>query len=69
MRIFSSLAMVIWSPFGTPATYFDTGSLSRSLPSCASCRITADVIVLVIEAIRKWVYGWGRIWEPNRVVP
>jgi len=28
-----------------------------------------SVIVLVIEAIRKWVYGWGRIREPNRVVP
>ena len=59
---------MLW-PFGTPATYFEIRSPSRSLPSWASCRTTAEVIVLVIEAIRKWVYARGRIREPSRVVP
>ena len=53
--------MVMLSPLGTSGTYFDTGSSSRSLPSWASCRITADVIVLVTEAIRKWVSAVGRL--------
>ena len=45
--------MVMLSPLGTPATYFDTGSSRLSLPSWASCMITAAVIVLVLEAARK----------------
>ena len=53
------------SPLGTSGTYFDTGSSSRSLPSWASCRITADVIVLVIDAIRKWVSAVGSGLLPN----
>ena len=61
--------MVMLSPLGTPGTYFDTGSLRRSLPSCASCRITAAVIVLVFEAILKWVSAPGRLRAPNYVVP
>ena len=51
--------MVMLSPLGTPGTYFDTGSSRLSLPSWASCRITAAVIVLVFEAIRKWVSAPG----------
>ena len=61
--------MVMLSPLGTPGTYLDTGSLRRSLPSCASCRITAAVMVLVFEAIRKWVSAPGRFRVPNSVVP
>ena len=57
------------SPLGTPGTYFETGSSRLSLPSCASCRITAAVIVLVFEAIRKWVSALGGIVVPNSVVP
>ena len=45
--------MLIWSPFGKPATYFDSGSSSESLPSCTSCRITVAVIVLVLLAMRQ----------------
>ena len=69
LRISSSWAMVMLSPSGTSGTYFDTGSSSSSLPSWASCRITADVIVLVIEAIRKWVSASGRLSAPSSVVP
>jgi hypothetical protein len=61
--------MVMWSPLGTPATYFETGSLNLSLPSCASCTITAAVIVLVLEAIRKSVSVVGGIFVPSCVVP
>src|SRR6476620_7740329 len=57
------------SPSGTPETYFDTGSLSASLPSWASCRTTAEVIVLVFEAIRKWVSASGGLCTPSSVVP
>ena len=45
---------MIWSPLGTPSTYLDTGSSRESLPSCASCRITVTVMVLVLLPIRKW---------------
>jgi hypothetical protein len=31
--------------------------------------ITAAVIVLVFEAIRKWVSAWGGIVAPRSVVP
>ena len=44
--------MVMFSPLGTFGTYFEIGSLNWSLPSWASSTITAEVIVLVIEAIR-----------------
>ena len=61
--------MVMLSPLGTPGTYFDTGSLRRSLPSWASCRITAAVIVLVFEAILKWVSARGGFVVFSWVVP
>ena len=62
---FKRSAMVIWSPSGTPATYFETGSSRSSRPSWASCTITAAVIVLVFEAIRKWVSARGGIVVPS----
>src|SRR4051812_2021497 len=57
------------SPSGTRGTYFETGSSSFSLPSCASSTITAAVIVLVMEAIRKWVPAPGGVCVPTAVVP
>ncbi len=45
--------MVMFSPLGTFGTYADTGSLNFSLPSWASSTISAAVMVLVFEAIRK----------------
>ena len=69
LRISSNCAIEMLSPSGTPGTYFDTGSSRLSFPSWASSRITADVIVLVIEAIRKWVSAVGRLFSPNFVVP
>ena len=61
--------MVMLSPLGTPGTYFEIGSPRLSLPSWASCRITAAVIVLVFEAIRKWVSARGEAVAPSIVVP
>src|SRR5205823_7977430 len=61
--------MVILSLLGTPGTYFETGSSSLSLPSWASSTITAAVIVLVFEAIRKWVSARGGVAAPSTVVP
>src|SRR6478736_4905717 len=61
--------MVMLSPPGTPETYFDTGSVRSSLPSWASCRTAAAVIVLVFEAIRKWVFASGGLCAPSWVVP
>src|SRR5438067_3793781 len=61
--------MVILSPLGTPGTYFETGSSRLSLPSWASSAITAAVIVLVFEAIRKWVSARGGLVAPSNVVP
>jgi hypothetical protein len=61
--------MVILSPLGTPGTYFETESLSLSLPSWASNTVTAAVIVLVFEAIRKCVSARGGIVAPRVVVP
>ena len=61
--------MVIWSPSGTPETYFETGSSRSSRPSWASWTITAAVIVLVFEAIRKWVSARGGTVAPSVVVP
>ena len=61
--------MVIPSPLGTPGTYFATGSPRRSLPSWASSKINAAVIVLVFEAIRKWVSARGGVVAPSVVVP
>src|SRR6478672_4589527 len=46
--------MVIRSPPGTPGMYLEIGSSSASLPSCTSCRMTVDVMVLVLLPIRKW---------------
>ena len=46
--------MVIWSPLGTPGMYFPMGSSRASLPSWTSCRMTVEVIVLVLLPIRKW---------------
>ena len=40
--------------------------VETSLPSCASCRITAAVIVLVFEAIRKWVSARGGFVVPSK---
>ena len=57
------------SPSGTSATYFAIGSSRLSLPSWASCMITAAVIVLVFEAIRKWVSALGGLAVPSSVVP
>ena len=65
----SSSAMVILSPLGTLVTYFEIGSPRPSLASWASCRITAAVIVLVFEAIRKWVSARGEAAAPSTVVP
>ena len=58
------------SPSGMPVTYLAIGSSSRSFPSWASCRITAAVIVLVFDAIRKWVSprGGDRRAQPRRAV-
>jgi hypothetical protein len=67
--MFSRSAMVIRSPPGTPETYFETGSLRSSRPSWANWTITAAVIVLVFEAIRKWVSPRGGIVAPSVVVP
>src|SRR6476660_5556252 len=61
--------MVMLSPLGTSGTYFDTGSSRPSLPSWASCRTTTAVIVLVFEAIRKWVFASGGLCTPSWVVP
>jgi hypothetical protein len=61
--------MVMLSPLGTPGTYFETGSSRLSLPSWASSTITAAVIVLVFEAIRKWVSALGGLLAPSNVVP
>ena len=44
----------MFSPLGTSGRYFPIGSSRASLPSCTSCRITVDVIVLVLLPIRKW---------------
>jgi hypothetical protein len=44
----------------------EIGSSRLSLPSWASSTITAAVIVLVLEAIRKWV---SALVAPNNVVP
>ena len=52
---------------GTEGAALDTGSLSRSLPSWASCKITAEVIVLVIEAIRKWVLPTYLCWSGREI--
>src|SRR6266436_5399524 len=57
------------SPLGTPGTYFETGSSRLSLPSWASCTITAAVIDFVFEAIRKWVSTRGGVVVPSWVVP
>ena len=61
--------MVMLSPLGTPGTYFETGSSRLSLPSWASSTITAAVIVLVLEAIPKWVSARGGLLAPSNVVP
>jgi hypothetical protein len=50
-------------------TYFEIGSPSPSFPSWASCTIIAAVIVLVFEAIRKWVSARGEAVAPSVVVP
>jgi hypothetical protein len=69
LRISSSWAMVMFSPSGTPGTYVETRSSIPSLPSWASCMITAAVIVLVFEAIRKRVSARGGLVAPINVVP
>ena len=61
--------MVMWSPLGTPETYFDTASSRLSLFSWASCRMIAAVIVLVLEAARKWVSALGGLVALSNVVP
>src|SRR3982750_1047588 len=61
--------MVMLSPLGTLGTYCDTGSSRPSLPSWASCTITAAVIDFVFEAIRKWVSARGGVVVPSWVVP
>jgi hypothetical protein len=59
--------MVMLPPLGTPGTYFDTGSSRLSLFSCASYMINAAVIVLVLEAILKWVTARGGLFAPSNV--
>jgi hypothetical protein len=54
---------------GTPKTYFDIGSSRLSLLSWASSIINAAVIVLVLEAILKWVSARGGLVAPSNVVP
>jgi hypothetical protein len=44
---------VIFLPFGTPGTNFAIGSFSFSFPASTSCRITVEVIVLVLLPMRK----------------
>ena len=44
----------MFSPFGTSGRYFEIGSSRASLPSSTSCRMTVDVIVLVLLPMRKW---------------
>src|SRR5262245_16461347 len=61
--------MVMWSPLGTPGTYWDTGSSSVSWLSCASCMMIAAVMVFVFEAIRKYVSARGRFVVLSWVVP
>ena len=61
--------MVMLLPLGTFGTYVDTGSLNWSLPSWASSTMSADVMVLVFEAIRKWVSASGGVCTPSCVVP
>jgi hypothetical protein len=61
--------MVILFPLGTPSTYDDMGSSRPSLPSWASCRTIAAVIVLVTDAIRKYVSVPGLSCVPICVVP
>jgi hypothetical protein len=48
------LPIVILSPPGTPGRYSEIGSSRASLPSCTSCRITVDVMVLVMLPTPKW---------------
>ena len=69
LRISSSWAIEMLSPLGTSGMYFVTGSSRLSLPSWASSRVAADVIVLVMDAIRKWVSAAGRVFSPSFVVP
>ena len=64
LRIFRRSLTVMSSPLGTPCTYFETGSSRRSFPSCASSTVTAAVIVLVFEAIRKCVSPVGPSRRP-----
>jgi hypothetical protein len=54
LRMSSSWVRVMLFPFGTSGRYSVTGASMFSLPSCASCRITVPVKVLVIEPIRTW---------------
>jgi hypothetical protein len=61
--------MVTFSPLGTFGRYWDTGSLNRSFPSWARSMISADVLVLVFEAIRKCVSAAGGVCVPSLVVP
>ena len=58
--------MVMLSPFGTPRHTSRSGRRSRSLPSWASCTITAAVIVLVFEATRKCVSAAGGVARQTR---
>ena len=69
LRISNSWAIEMLSPLGTPGTYFVTGSSRLSFPSWASSRVAADVIVFVMDAIRKWVSAAGRFFSPSFVVP
>ena len=61
--------MVMLSPLGTPGRYFETRSSRLSLLSWASCIVTAAVIVLVLDAILKWVSALGGLVAPSNVVP
>ena len=43
--------------------------MNFSLPSWASSTISAAVMVLEFEAIRKWVFASGGVCVPSSVVP
>ena len=62
-------AIVIVSPFGTPAWYFATGSSSPISPSSTSWRITVAVIVFVLLPTRKYSVGSSGISAPTTAVP
>src|ERR1700761_6666793 len=64
-----SSRIVIWLAFGTQGNHFDSGPVSFSLPSSASCRIRVAAKVLVSEPIRVRSSTLGFALAPLRLVP